>query len=274
MSSFDHDGIRFHFADRGEGLPVVFQHGLGGDLNVPLGLFSPPEGSRLLSFDARYHGETRPLGIASKLRFDVFADDLLALLDHLGIDRAVVGGISMGAGLSLNFAIRHPARILGLILSRPAWLDEPFPENVRMFPVMAELIRSLGAVEGLEAFRRTLVYADILRESTDSAEALVGMFQNPRAEETVEKLDRMPRDCPSIDRSSWTKIAVPTLVLANRQDPIHPYAMGETLAEIIPGAELHELTPKCVDIAAHGEDVQRHMTEFLSLHIGARKPSW
>src|SRR3954452_4933919 len=113
MPTFCHEGLNFHYRDDGRGLPVVFQHGLGGDLTVPLGLFSPPEGVRLVSFDARYHGETRPLGDPSKLTFHTLADDLLALLDHLAIDRAVIGGISMGAGLALNFAIRYPERTSG-----------------------------------------------------------------------------------------------------------------------------------------------------------------
>ncbi len=116
-----------------------------------------------------------------------------------------------------------------------------------MFPIMAELIRSLGAVEGLEAFRRTVAHADVLRESSDSADALVGMFQNPRAEETVE-LDRIPRDCPSLDRSRWGRIAVPTLVLVNHRDPIHPYAMGEVLSKLIPRGTPRVDAKKCVDL--------------------------
>ncbi|MDB5351059.1 MAG: putative hydrolase or acyltransferase of alpha/beta superfamily [Planctomycetota bacterium] len=267
MPTFCRDGLNFRYRDIGQGLPVVFQHGLGGDVSIPCGLFSPPEGGRLISCDSRYHGETRPLGDPAKLNFDDIADDLLALLDHLGIDRVVVGGISMGAGLALNFAIRHPERTSGLILSRPAWLEEPFPENVRMFPIMAEFIRRLGWRDGLSAFKQSPTYAGVLRESSDSATALVGMFENPRAEETVEKLDRIPQCCPSPDRDAWRSIAVPTLILANQQDPIHPYAMGQTLAETIPGAELRELTPKCVDIVQHGADVQRHMTDFLLRHF-------
>lgn len=267
MPTFRRDGLEFRYRDIGRGLPVVFQHGLGGDLTVPLGLFVPPPGVRLISFDARYHGETRPLGDPSKLTFDTLADDLLALLDHLKVEKAVIGGISMGAGLSLNFAIRHPERTLGLILSRPAWLDEPFPENVRMFPIMAALVRQLGWRGGLEAFKSTTIYADVLAQSTDSAAALTGMFENPRAEETVEKYERIPRDCPSADRAAWRSLGVPTLVLGNDQDPIHPLSMAQDLAATIPGAELQMLTPKCVDIVAHGVDVQRHMTAFLDKHF-------
>ena len=263
MPSFHHDGIDFHYHDSGSGLPVSFQHGLSGDLTKILEVMPDPRNFRLVSFDARYHGKTRPLGPPESIGFDQSADDLIALLNHLGIDRAVIGGISMGAGIALNFATRYPHRTLGLVLSRPAWLDEPLPENVRMFPMMARLIRVLGARRGRSEFEMSPTYAELLAQSTDSASAVLGMFDDPTCEETVARFERIPEDCPSRDRSAWRLIRVPTLVLANHQDPIHPFAMGSGLASEIPGAELQVLTPKCVDIAAHTRDFQRHLATFL-----------
>src|SRR5262249_38797642 len=120
MATFEHDGIVFHYLDVGQGMPFVFQHGLGGGIRQSAGLFSPPEGIRLLCLDARAHGRTQPLGDPSALSFDVFGDDLVAWLDYLGVERAVLGGISMGAGVALNVAVRYPERVAGLVLSRPA----------------------------------------------------------------------------------------------------------------------------------------------------------
>src|SRR5436305_462059 len=108
MPFFDCDGLTFHYREAGMGTPLVFQHGLGGDVNQPFGLFAPPPGIRLLAFDCRGHGETRPLGNPEKLSLASFADDLLACMNHLAIERAVVGGISMGAAVALNFALRFP----------------------------------------------------------------------------------------------------------------------------------------------------------------------
>src|SRR5262249_56655796 len=59
MLDFTHDGLRFSYRDEGQGLPFVFQHGLGGDLSQPFSLYRPPPGIRLLGFDARGHGQTR-----------------------------------------------------------------------------------------------------------------------------------------------------------------------------------------------------------------------
>ena len=67
-----------------------------------------------------------------KLTIATLADDLIGLLDHLGIEQAVIGGISLGAAVAVNVALRYPERVLGLVLSRPAWIDGPLPENVAL----------------------------------------------------------------------------------------------------------------------------------------------
>src|SRR5262245_51152949 len=120
MPHFSHDGFKFHYQDSGAGLPFVFQHGLGGDVTQPFGLFKPPSGVRLLAFDMRAHGKTHPHGDATKLCFATFGADLRAFLDYLGLPRAIVGGISMGAALALHFTLRWPERAMGIVLSRPA----------------------------------------------------------------------------------------------------------------------------------------------------------
>lgn len=267
---FDHDGLVFRYIDIGSGLPFVFQHGLGGDCRKMFDLTRPIKGVRLISFDARFHGETRPLGPPEKIGFDQSADDLLALLDHLKIEKAIIGGLSMGAGIALNFAIRHPERTLALILSRPAWLDQAFPENVRMFPEMAGLMRSLGGKAGREVFEKSETYARILAESTDSAAAMLGMFEDPISIETVEKFERIPRACPAPDRKDWRSIKVPTLVLANHHDPIHPYPMGPELASVFPNSELGILEPKCVSVERHESDFNTHISKFIDKHFPDR----
>jgi pimeloyl-ACP methyl ester carboxylesterase len=267
MPFFDHDGLRFHYRDEGRGTPFVFQHGLGGDVGQPFGLYEPPEGFRLIAFDARGHGETRPLGDPKKVAIGAFADDLVALMDHLGLERAVVGGISMGAAVALNAALRYPERVLGLVLSRPAWLDRPLPENTRVYPHIARYILRHGAKEGLEHFRQTPEFHAIQQQSRDAAQSLVNQFTHPRAEECLVRLERIPHDAPCRDRAEWRAIDVPTLVLGNRKDPIHPWEFAEVLAWAIPGAELRELTPKSVSVERHAGDVRRALDDFLTRHF-------
>lgn len=268
MPKIRHDGLEFHYREAGTGIPFVFQHGLGGDLNQPFGIFVPPPGFRMFAFDCRAHGQTFPLGDESKISITAFADDLLHLLDAWRLTHIIVGGISMGAAVALNFALRFPDRTVGLILSRPAWLARANPSNVRLYALIADLIREHGARGGRELFQESAEFQEVLRESSDCAASLLGQFWNPRAEETVVKFDRILKDGPLETLDDLKAIRVPTLVLANRQDPIHPFDYGEALAERIAGAEFQELTPKSVSSIAHANDTQRTISEFLKRRFG------
>lgn len=267
MPHLKRDGLDFNYRETGEGVPFFFQHGLGGDVDQPFGLFVPPEGIRLVAFDCRGHGQTRPLGDHDKLTIATFADDLLAMMDHFGIDQAVIGGISMGAAVALNFALRYPQRMLGLVLSRPAWLDGPNPTNEKIFLHIVGLIREHGAAGGLHVFKDSSLFQAIRAASPDSANSLVRQFEHPRAEETFVIIERIIQDAPYRDRTMLQSVAVKTLVMANKQDPIHPWDYGEQLAACIPGAEFKELTPKSVSVEDHAKDVQRHVETFLQDHM-------
>ncbi len=83
MPFFEHDGLRFHYAEAGAGQPFIFQHGLGGDTAQSLGLLRPPPGTRLIAFDCRGHGQTAARA-TDRLTFEALASDWLALMDHLG----------------------------------------------------------------------------------------------------------------------------------------------------------------------------------------------
>ena len=263
MPCFVHDGISFQYYDSGQGLPVLFQHGLGCDLRQIVALFPPPLRFRLLSIDFRGHGETRPLGPPEAIGMATLADDLLAFLDKLGIDQAVVGGSSMGAAVALNLALRFPHRLRALILYRPCWVDRPLPANAQVFVSIARLLRQYGAKEGREQFRQSGEFQDLFRVWPYVAGSLLGLFDDPRAEETAVKFERIANDAPCRSLAELAAIHVPTLVLANRQDPVHPYEYGEILAQAIPGAQLREVTAKSESEPRHAADVQRSVTEFL-----------
>ena len=262
-SIFEHDSLAFRYRDEGSGIPVVFQHGLGGDLDVAFDLLVPLEGFRMVGFDARAHGATRPIGPVEKLSIRQTVDDLTALLDHLKIERAVVGGVSMGAAIALRFATLYPDRVLGLILSRPAWLDKKSPPNLAIFPFMAALIREYGPAESLERLHQSPEYVQLLKQCPDAAQAFAGHFAHPRLGETFEKFDRIPADSPIDDRSVWRSIAVPTLVLANHFDPIHPWEYAEEIAELIPSAVFAEIAAKSVSQARHSADFGAAAGRFL-----------
>ena len=263
IPTFEHDGIYFHYADIGDGVPFVFQHGLGGDLSQPLELFTPPPGVRLLCFDFRAHGQTEPLGPEVKISIYHCGDDLMHFLDHLGLDRAVVGGISMGAAVAANYALRYPHRVAGLVLSRPAWLEGPNVDNAARFGLIAVLLRRFGPEQGKLLLQRAEIYGAMNAASPGMADSLAAQFDNPDAAERAAGLGRIPLDAPYESLDQLASISVPTLVLANRQDWVHPFSYGEQIARAIPGAQFHEIPAKLIDPVAHARDVNIHLHSFL-----------
>ncbi len=260
---FEHDGLRFHYRESGRGFPFVFQHGLGGDSTQTFGLISPPPGFRLITLDCRGHGDTRPLGPEEKLSIPQFADDLSALLNHLHLEEIVLGGISMGAATALHAVLTWPERVRGLVLSRPAWLDEVRTAGFEVFGFIAQLIRRYGAFQGAIRFQESHEFLSLREKSPDNALSLLAQFAHPRAEETVAKLERIPLHQPAHPAALWAGIRVPTLILGNRDDLIHPWEFAVEYARRIPGAELGELTPKSTSLERYTSDTQRFVSEFL-----------
>lgn len=107
--------VRLNYESAGAGSPLVLTHGLGGDLAYWDATIAALAGHhRVVRWDVRGSGQSdTPPGPYSPA---LFADDLCHLLDALGIERAHLVGISMGGVISQSFALRHPTRVLSLVL--------------------------------------------------------------------------------------------------------------------------------------------------------------
>jgi pimeloyl-ACP methyl ester carboxylesterase len=263
VPDFEHEGVRLHYFDMGDGLPFVFVHGLGGDSEQALGVHEPVAGTRLVGLDCRGHGRSE-LGPESGISTVSYADDVRALLDHLGVGRAVVGGVSMGAAVALRFALAHPERLLGLVISRISVLDEPFPPHLEIYGRIAALIRERGAAAGRRILERESIYRSLLREHPSSAASAIGQFDAPRAEEAAVRLTRIPGSTAIDDVVQLHAITVPALVLACADDYIHPLAYSRRLADELPNALYVEVTPKSLNADAHFYEVQTQVAAFLA----------
>ena len=264
MPDFKRKGFTFSYAEVGKGIPFIFLHGLGGSAEQILKIYSPPSSVRLITFDFRGHGQT-PIGSKDQLNFKSFADDTLALMIHLNLDKAVVGGISMGAAVALNFALRYPLYVLGLILSRPAWLDGPMvAQNNVIFKNIARLMQEHGRENGLQLFMASELYNQLSKIAPNAAQSFRNYFDYEHASETSAKFECLPDDAPSHNREEWKEIACATLVLASQSDPVHPYEYGLEYASRIAHAEFREITPKSISEEQHVMDVQKSIDGFIA----------
>ena len=124
MSVLEIAGCGIHYWDAGSGPAIVLTHGAGADHHmfdeqVP---YLVGEGYRVITWDLRGHGSSRPAG--ATITPDRLVEDLLALLVHLGLDRPVLLGQSLGGNLGQEFVRRgHP--VAGLVIIGSAWNTEP-----------------------------------------------------------------------------------------------------------------------------------------------------
>jgi pimeloyl-ACP methyl ester carboxylesterase len=261
MSSFQRDNLSFNYEEYGTGVPLIFSHGLSGNLSLVRDLFGPMEGVRIVLYDNRGHGLTSGAGDPSKLTFATMADDMAAVLDHLQIESAVIGGESMGAGISLQFWKRHRQRVRGLILSRPAWLNNSYPPNLAILGTMAKLIDEFGREEAPARFAQSHEFLQLEGSNPETATSLLGRLRGPINFALVFKT--IPASVPFEDFEELRSIDKPTLVIANHGDPLHPFDCATRLAEAIPGATLHEIPSKNENLEAHRQGFRRLILEFI-----------
>jgi pimeloyl-ACP methyl ester carboxylesterase len=256
------DGCALAFDVEGKGQPVLWQHGLGAPLDQPVEVFPENTGLQRITLMCRGHGASA-LGDPSRLSIAQFADDALALLDHLGIEQAAVGGISLGAAISLRLASFHAQRVAKLVLARPAWVDGPSIERQHGYHVAAQYLEKHGVDEGAERFRAAPEFLQVMAASPDNAASLIGFFRRPRPDTTIALLSRIPLDWPGVSRARIEAIRQPALVIGNDQDYVHPLAYARELAGLIPGARLAEITSKTIDRAAYVAEFRNALAGFL-----------
>jgi pimeloyl-ACP methyl ester carboxylesterase len=269
MSSYTYQGIQFHFEVEGSGFPLLFFHGLGGDWTQSSTTLEHVHGFEKVFIDARGHGSTHPLGPSEKLNFHQFAEDALAIAQHLGYERFIAGGKSMGSATAIRLALLFPQCIEALILVRPAWMNEPYPSNLKVVMLIGELLQKHDPAHAKRIFMEREEYVKMLHTAPAAANSLIGQFDVPNAGEFASRLVTIPASTPFDDDKDLARIGNEALIIGTGQDPIHPLWMTEELAEKMPAARLCVVTSKSEDANKHDEELSYHIDQFLNKYKAA-----
>jgi pimeloyl-ACP methyl ester carboxylesterase len=249
--------------DSGNGPSILFQHGLGGDEAQVAQTFPDASGFRRITVECRGHGASS-LGSTRPFSIRMFAEDALAAADDRGIDRLMVGGISMGAAIALHLAHHHAERVAALILVRPAWTFAAAPANMAPVRALAALIQAHPLPEAKRLFLASEIAADFKANAPDNLASLLGYFDRPDVVPFASVLADIAADGPGVSEVAAANLAIPTLVLGNRQDAIHPLSFARTVAETIPGATFVEVAAKAADKDRHFAETQDAISQFLA----------
>ena len=265
MKKITINGLTLSYRDNGDGLPFVFQHGLGGDAHqtadvVPL-IKDGATPLRVVTLECRGQGSS-PSG-NEEPSIGQFANDVRALIQALNLDRPVIGGISMGAAIALKLAAQNPNDYQGLVIARPAWHNAPSPPNMQVFAQAAALVQSHGAEEGLKKFADTPAASELRRQSMDNYRSLMDQFQASDPQARARLLAAIAADGPGISQATLATLKLPTLVIGNADDAVHPLSMAQAVAAAIPTSRFAEIPSKAVSRDAHRTAFQKSLMSFF-----------
>jgi pimeloyl-ACP methyl ester carboxylesterase len=226
---FEREGVRLFAVENGEGRTIVMLHGGMANHLASLPLIAPLSSRyRVIAPDLRGNGKS---WYGGRLSFDQLADDVAALLDHVGVDRAVVGGVSGGSGVALRFALRHPGRTVGLVLVQPVYAGEErgYTEAQRGTFAAMDAVASRALDEGVQVLRP--LYANLPPQIREKALAMVDGFDAASVVATSHFIASGAQ--PFTSAADLRSLSMPTLIVPGG-DPLHPMEVADLYAENIP----------------------------------------
>lgn len=256
---FDYKGSEMAYEVHGEGDRVLlYMHGLLMDrqMNRALARTLANRGHRVVIPDFLGHGESDKPTRASRYRMDAFGREMVALLDHLEIDRAVIGGVSLGAGVSLQMAVNAPDRMQALVLEMPV-LEWAVPAAAMLFvPLLLAMHYASGPMGALAGLARRVPLT-----GHDSLDSLVGAAGNePEVVKAILHGVLTGPVAPTVEERA--AIDVPALVIAHGRDLIHPFSDAEALAELLPQGRL-EPARSMLELRARPQRLTESIADFL-----------
>ena len=272
MPSFRHEGSRLAYtvyepaepaarrrgpssADR----PLILLHGLllSQRMHIPLARDLAGRGNRVITLDLLGHGRSDRPRDMWRYSMGVYAQEVLALMDHLELERAVVGGTSLGANVTLEVAAQAPERLQGMVVEMPVLDNALLATAVAFTPLLVSLtfgerlMRLLSRVARAVPADRIPFYVDI---------ALDALRQDPAPSGAVLQGLFFGRVAPG--RGKRRTFETPALILGHRRDPIHPFSDAGMLAGELPNARLVEAN-SLIELRFSPERLTEEISTFL-----------
>jgi pimeloyl-ACP methyl ester carboxylesterase len=250
--------------DAGDGLAIVLLHGFPHDRSLwAQQRASLSARARVIVPDLPGFGASPVSGAPPSV--DAYADAVIDLLDHLGINRAVIGGLSMGGYIAMAIWRRYPDRVCGLVLcDTKATADADAAREARG-AAMATIARD-GVPAFAEAQLTKMVGATTHNTRPPIVDLLRAMMQRQSAAGMTWALAAL-RDRPD-SRATLGSITVPTLVIVGDEDVLTPLADAQAMMDLLPAAANPRL--EIITGAGHASCVERPaavtlaITEFLA----------
>ncbi len=254
------NNIELAYDDTGNGPAVVLIHGFPFNRSMWTEQIDALAGHhRVVSVDLRGHGETEASSGAATMK--QMAQDVATLMDVLDIERAVIGGLSMGGYVTLAFYRMFPQRVEKLLLADTrAQADTEEGKATR--EQQAQKILAEGMASIVDSMLPKLLSPETVSKRPDVVMRLRDMMLGTKPDGAAAALRGMAvRD----DHTEWlSQVRVPTLILVGREDPITPPADSEKMRERISGSQLSVIeNASHVSNLEQPEQFNRALRDFL-----------
>lgn len=261
--------VHLYTRSTGEGLPVVLLHAF--PLSSAMWLAQRETLSavcKVITPDLRGFGGSVLADDDPSL--DVMADDVVRLLDHEGIDRAVVGGLSMGGYVTMALCRRHPDRVLGVVLADTKASADPEPARANRERIAAAVLDGDTSILVEEVFPALLGTTTAQRRAMVSGRVR-GLVQSAPPKAVAWAQRAMAARPDSFDTLRGLK--VPTLVIVGEEDALTPLSDAETMVEAVPDARL-TVIGKAGHLSAveQPEAFNRAVSDFIAGLAGGTPP--
>jgi pimeloyl-ACP methyl ester carboxylesterase len=260
MAEFRFDGQRLAYTVYGEGprttvlLPGLL---LSQNMHAPLARQLAKRGNRVITMDPLGHGRSARPREGWRYSMHAFAKQTIALLDHLDLDQAIVGGTSLGANITLEVAAQAPERVAGMIVEMPVLDNAILACGAAFTPLLFALkfgqpaMRALARA-GRAVPRRAVPYLlqipldALCQDPAPSAAVLAGILYGRVAPDHHERM----------------RMTVPALVIGHPRDPVHPFSDAGMLASELPNGRLVD-AHSILELRVRPERLTRKIATFV-----------
>jgi pimeloyl-ACP methyl ester carboxylesterase len=267
MGELAYEGHRIEYDAYGDGeRALILVHGLlmNRRMYEPIAPVLARGDNRVICVDLLGHGESDRPEDLRLYSMPLFARQVVALIDHLGLDSAVVGGTSLGANVALELAVRNPQRARGLFIEMPV-LDNalsavagaftPVMLGLRLARPVFELTSRLSSLVPRTNYLVDIGLDWVRQRPGPSLAVLEGLLLGETAPHRAERLD--------IDH--------PALIVGHPRDPLHPFSDSGMLAEELSNARLVEAN-SILEWRVKPQRLNRELSAFLA-EVWAAPPS-
>jgi 3-oxoadipate enol-lactonase len=237
MPSLRRDAIELHYevhGPAGDPLPLVMGHSFlcRAEMWGPL-VPRLAERRRVVDVDLRGHGRSGPA--RSPLALEDLAADVLRLLDHLDIERAVIVGLSIGGMTGMRLAARHPDRIAAQVLISTSARGETVVKRLR-YAALAAAARAVGVGPLAPRISPIMFAPATLRERPELVREWEGYWKQSHVPSILAVLEAL--NARADITAEISRVRCPTLVVHGARDAAIPLERAQSLARAIPGSEL------------------------------------